>query len=103
MRALRIEVYRDNSKYDCTNGGISSRYDSLLIECEDGYIDIDENNPPENLVVMKERVIGGRTYYRLEPYNTNGKWHMMGGNFAYTSDSRFPFDYPLPIHDRVEE
>ena len=27
---------------------------------------------------------------------------MFGGNFVYTSDSRFPSDYPIPIHDRFE-
>lgn len=27
---------------------------------------------------------------------------MFSGNFAYTSDSRFPANYPLPIHDRYE-
>lgn len=102
MKALRVYVFRNSLNYDCTNNGISSIFDSLLLECEEGYIDVDENNPPENLVVLKERTFGGKTFYRLEPYNTNGKWYMMGGNFAYISDSRFPFDYPLPIHDRVE-
>ena len=27
---------------------------------------------------------------------------MFGGNFIYTSDSRFPNDYPIPVHDRFE-
>jgi hypothetical protein len=32
----------------------------------------------------------------------NGVGPMFSGNFAYTSDSRFPANYPLPIHDRYE-
>lgn len=27
---------------------------------------------------------------------------MFGGNFIYTSDSRFPAEYPIPLHDRTE-
>jgi hypothetical protein len=27
---------------------------------------------------------------------------MFGGNFVYTSDSRFPNKYPIPVHDRWE-
>jgi len=27
---------------------------------------------------------------------------MFGGNFIYTSDSRFPNKYPIAIHDRYE-
>ena len=53
MKALRIHVYRDNLG-DCTNGGISSRYNDLLLICENGYIEIDENNLPENLVEVVE-------------------------------------------------
>jgi len=32
-----------------------------------------------------------------------GVWYMNGGNFVYTSDSRFPADYPIPVFDRVEK
>jgi hypothetical protein len=27
----------------------------------------------------------------------------MGGTFIYSSDSRFPSKYPIPLHDRVED
>jgi hypothetical protein len=47
-----------------------------------------------------------------EPYNSlravprdvleSGKWYMFGGNFIYTSDSRFPTKEPIKIFDRVE-
>ena len=42
MKALRIDVFK-NGSYDCTNGGISSKYNELLLVCDEGYIDIDEN------------------------------------------------------------
>jgi hypothetical protein len=28
---------------------------------------------------------------------------VFGGAFIWTSDSRFPNDYPIPLHDRVEQ
>lgn len=31
-----------------------------------------------------------------------GVWTMFGGAFIWTSDGRFPNDYPIPLHDRVE-
>jgi hypothetical protein len=27
---------------------------------------------------------------------------MFGGHFVWSSDSRFPFESPIPVHDRVE-
>lgn len=105
MKALRINVYKWNLG-DRTNGGISSKYDDLLLVCNEGYIDIDENNLPENLVkIVVRKLFGGKEYKHIEPYKPADKvgW-MSGGNFAYSCDSRFHelSDYPLPIHDRQE-
>lgn len=100
MKAINISVYRDNRLGDCTNGGISSKYDELLLVCEDGYIEIDENNLPENLVVIAE---GFRGHKYIRPYKDAEEvgW-MSGGNIAYSSDARFNSEYPLKIHDRQE-
>lgn len=102
MRALPISVYKSNSS-DCTNGGITSKYSSLLLVCEDGFIEVDETNPPENLVKVVTRKLFGKEYKHIEPYArpTELGW-MAGGNLAYTCDSRFPSDYPLSVHDRQE-
>ena len=107
MRALPIEVYRQSTFGDCTNDGITSRYDSLLLVCDEGFIDIDESNPPENLVVLKTRRFGFGEYKHIEPYASVDRgcvgW-MSGGNLAYTCDSRFSkmSQYPLSVHDRQE-
>lgn len=104
MKALRIDVFK-NGSYDCTNGGISSKYNELLLVCDEGYIDIDENNLPENLVKIVTRKLFGKEYKYIEPYKsaTELGW-MSGGNIAYSCDSRFRelSDYPLVIHDRQE-
>ena len=108
MNALPIYVYRQKSDPffgDSTNGGITSRYDRLLFIHDEGFVKVDMDNPPENVVVLVERFICGRVYKHLEPVKSPDKgclgW-MAGGNIAYTSDSRFPSDYPLCVHDRQE-
>lgn len=107
MKALPIYVYKDSRLGDCTNGGISSKYDTLLLVCEHGYIDIDENNLPEELVIMIKREIMGKTIYHVEPYvRPQYLGWMAGGNYAATSDSRFSemtnFYGAVAIHDRQE-
>lgn len=105
MRALPISVYKDKKIGDCTNGGISSRYNELLLICEDGFITVDEENPPENLVQIVTRHLFGKEYKHIEPVaRPTGAGWMSGGNIAYTCDSRFSrlSEYPLSIHDRQE-
>lgn len=106
MKALPINVFRDGLG-DCTNNGISSRYNRLLLICEDGFIDIDETNPPENLVKIVTRHLFGSEYKHIEPVASTAPgcvgW-MSGGNIGYTCDYRFSrmSQYPLSIHDRQE-
>ena len=108
LYALPISVYRDaRLPNDCTNGGISSRYDELLLICDDGFIKVDVNNPPENLVRIVSRNIFGKEYKYIEPVRAVDKGcvgYMFGGNVAGSSDSRFArlSEYPLKIHDRQE-
>ena len=104
-KALPIYVHRDADHKDCTNGGISSRYDMLLLLCEDGFIDVDLDNPPEYLVKLDTIEYGNRCHKFIRPFcekNTGCVGWMNGGNIAYASDSRFPSEYPLCIHDRQE-
>lgn len=106
MKALPIKVYRNNNG-DCSNGGITSRHDELLLICDDGFIPIDEENPPERLVQIVTRVLFGREYKHIEPYapiKSGCVGYMSGGSFGYSCDSRFTriSDYPLSIHDRQE-
>lgn len=106
MKAISLEIYK--SKFgDSSNGGISSRYSEVLIECKDGYIEIDENNPPENFCKVVERRMWDKTYLHIEPYKATDKgcvgW-MAGGCFCSAPDSRFSriSAYPLSLHDRQE-
>jgi len=97
MKGLLVEVY--HSRNDCTNGGVSSMvYEAVIVG--DGIPEIfapSENAPALKLV---RRIICGSPYLHLEPVESGQ--YMYGGNIAYSSDGRFPNDYPLKIHDRQE-
>ena len=103
---LYINVLRNNSWGDCSNNGISARYNRLLMITEDEMLNY--SGETKNVVVRIDRILFGKVMPVLVPleiysyYKTNKLPVMMGGNFGYTSDSRFNWDYPLPIHDRVE-
>lgn len=109
MKALRILVYKNPLHKNSSNGGITEKYDELLLVCEEGSIEIDESNPPENLVVYIEREMGGKNCGYIEPYAPCPSGYvgwMSGGSFAGSSDGRF-FDMvgiygAVPVHDRAE-
>jgi len=108
MKALSIQVYRSAYIGDCTNGGISAKYDQLLVLCERGNHTVDDANPPENLVQLVHRRLFNKDIYHLEPVRkAAGVGWMMGGNYGGTSDSRFSdmtgIYGAIPIHDRDED
>lgn len=105
MRALPISIYEDKSIGNCSNNGISSRFREVLLICDSGFINIDENNPPENLCKIVTRNIFGREHKHIEPVaRPTGVGWMAGGSICYTCDSRFRelSQYPLCLHDRQE-
>ena len=104
---LIVNVFRAN-RADCTNGGISSKFDSLCIVNIDGPFEPSERNPAAILVngsygskhIRPAKLVAG------EWIADRDKWYMAGGNFAATSDSRFSdavgFYGAVSIHDRTE-
>ena len=109
MKALPIEAYSNKTYRGCSNGGITERFDRLLLVCEEGFVDVDESNPPENLVVLVDRDLFGEPSPYIRPYADpdpgNVGW-MAGGSFASSSDSRFNrlfrFYGAVAVHDRQE-
>lgn len=111
MKRVLTFTFR-NSLGDCTNNGLTSRHDSVWL-----YSDVDMNNPEvreelatinektEILVLVKRGLFLGRQLSDIAvPFSIldSGRHSMAGGNFVYTSDSRFPGDSPISVHDRVE-
>lgn len=102
-KGMILNVYRCAAWGDCTNGGLSSHYKDLLL-VGPGVPEIFEERPGLPVVIMGE--IRGSKHVRPadEPLPGFNGW-MMGGNFAWSSDSRLReiFEYPVAIHDRQEE
>jgi len=99
-----VKVYSDGG--DATNDGLTSKYDEFVLLGIDGPFK--SNNEHIALKVVK-RMIGGREYLHAEaadekdrPSNMVGP--MFGGNFIFTTDTRFweISRYPIPVHDRFE-
>lgn len=106
MRALRCEIYK-HGKGDCSNNGISARYNEVLVVCPDGPYEIDENNLPENLCKVVIRDLGFAIHTHIEPWaEAKGAGWMSGGTIIDSCDSRFSritgVDYPVQFHDRDE-
>lgn len=124
MRVMDLNVYRHDygdswdPNYDPTNGGVSGRYNNIMVVCDTGNDeDIDPDNPPENLFRVEDMLIGNCMALHLVPYKAKRSGMvgpMFGGNYADTSDSRwgrmlfehfggaFRFNTCLAIHDRYE-
>lgn len=102
-KGLSISVYKNMEiPADCTNNGISAQFDRLILVGPgiDEVFEIDDTTPG---VMIEHRTKDYKCLRQYMPgirYKQSGP--MMGGNFASTSDSRFPNNYPLPIHDRYE-
>lgn len=113
---LIVDVFRFGHG-DFTNNGISSAAQSICLVNVEG-----PTNPKVSSYVRAMLVPGnGAGYVKIVPaelqsdgtYGPVKDWCMMGGNFAYTSDSRFtaavkaitgqPCWGAVPIHDRIED
>ena len=103
---LIVDVYKTNG-VDCTANGISSKSNELCIINIDAPFSPNKNRPAALLVKgnLPNTV-------RIIPAYVDDKktWTMFGGNFAYSSDSRFndavekiaSFRGAVQIHDRIE-
>lgn len=112
--SLTLSVYRAADMPDCTNHGVSSRYDRIAVVNIRGPFEPTENETPMFLEshhsgclrLVPAYLVGGTMWAHVP-----GRF-MFGGNYAATSDSRFshkcaqllgyPFYGAVAIHDRVE-
>lgn len=105
-RKYFVSVLRSAS-YDCTNGGITSRADSLKLFSEEWTDEeiadwCDREGFERDKCVRVERRNG---YICAQiVFKTCGLLYMFGGSFI-DGDSSFHEDinrYPIPVHDRAE-
>lgn len=123
MKGLSVSVYRSAGIGDCTNGGISSGADKLILVgvIRGGEFEplprgsqVFEPRPDAPAVVLVESRLPAKYGPHLEPYEPGPASHvgpMFGGNYAASSDSRWSelgdlFGHGrldgVPIHDRYE-
>ena len=101
---LPAYVLKSSDLGDCTNGGISSARKELYIMTEGKYPF--EPDDLRQCVGIEFRDCCGETYVDAKPLYFPRRRYMAGGNFLYTSDSRYKeitgISYPVSIHDRYE-
>jgi len=104
MKGISLTVYSNPKYRGCANGGISEKFDELLVVCKDGWIDI--KGDEANLVHVVHRNIYGKDVWHLAPMDDDKKHYSFGGNYGSSSDSRFSAMHgiygALAIHDRRE-
>ena len=95
-----IWIFRSNLG-DCSHGGISSRTGRVILTTD--------ANPTSTCNLPGVRIIrhpAGPNYPDIAvPVDDEGNpltGGMMGGTFVYSSDSRFPNEGPVALHDRFE-
>lgn len=109
---LYCRILRDADGSDCTLGGISSQVDHIYAYYNEAdlfeFPKLPEQMDEVALVIKADWILWDKKVLRAFVVK-NGKIEkggMFGGNFIYTSDSRFPtlgdFAQPIQIHDRFE-
>ena len=87
---------------------ISSKFDHVLLVCDEGDIEIDPANPPENTVEIGVPATAIGDYVHVKPYGVrHGKdaWFSNGGCLISESDARFSrvsHGKEIHLHDRKE-
>lgn len=109
-KGILVYVYRAGrmgpEDCDCSLGGFSSitQRAILLIESGGNLSEADAEKLGCPVLELKKRgaVTGMHLHVETTAPCPSNRHRMFGGNFVYTSDSRFPNRYPIPIHDREE-
>lgn len=112
MKGLRLDVYRSKDYFsgyqkdsDCSNGGISARCNEVTL-VGPNIAEIFDATPEAPAVKIVSRIIAGELAYQhcepVEPVKEGCVGYCAGGALVYTSDSRFPSQYPLSLHDRQD-
>ena len=102
VKAISVGIFESKSIGNCSNHGISERLKDILLICDRGNsYEVDEDD--ERLCRVDSVSYGGKTHYFVRPVaEPKGVGWMFGGSLVYSSDARFPFEYPLALHDRCE-
>jgi hypothetical protein len=105
-KGLPVSVLRNAefAESDCTLGGLTSKHIKAVLLMDEPIAQVFAPRDDAPALCLVRRVIGGRPYVHAVPCDDQGtplpgSW-AAGGNFIHTSDSRFPNQYPISVHDR---
>lgn len=103
-KGLLCFVYR-NTIGDCTNGGVTSQHGQFVLVGHgvEGPFEPNEGSPALHLHSFRGQLIAVPEQISSQLGTDHLKGWMFGGNFIYTSDSRFPSDAPIKVFDRRED
>ena len=104
MKGLLVRVYRWQDETDCTNGGVTGKAESAILIWEDMPKNCKVFEPDEDTPVLMMVPHNGYTVMAVPMERPAEKpiGEMFGGNFIYSSDSRFPVSHPIHVFDRYE-
>jgi hypothetical protein len=106
---MYINVYRDAGGYDCSKNGVSRNFNSVCVTNIEGPFEPTEERPA--VLLLEGPGPGGNPILVPIEVIESGAHYMFGGNFGYTSDSRFSEAVKkiapgntgaVKFHDRVE-
>ena len=110
MKDFLVTVYRDADGSDCSMNGITSQKERLLA-CwnEHDLFSLPEDFGKSDVVIKADKICSDMITLRafvIKDGKAKLTGGMFGGNFIYSSDSRFPklgdFSSPISVHDRFE-
>lgn len=107
---LMVSIYKSEGMSFDGKAGFSSKTDKVVILPSKDFPDVPgifEPTADMPAVVVVKRNVCGKEYLTAYPSDNEGKvdgsvWRMFGGCYISCCDSRFPADYPIPLHDRIE-
>jgi len=108
-QGLTVEILKKSYGSCDGKANFSKRVDKVVLLPSPDFPDVPEIFPVTDdapAVVIVKRQVFGREYLTAYPADKDGKpdtdGRSMGGCFIHACDSRFPAEYPVPLHDRLE-
>lgn len=110
MKGMTAYIYKNEGR-DCSNDGLSAKANQVTLVPSPDFPDIPEifevSEKAPAVAIVKRQLFGASAPYLTaypvdEDGNIDKSCRMAGGCFISCCDSRFPAEYPVPLHDRRE-
>ena len=102
LEGMTADIFR--SDYDSPTNKMYGKKSVTIIDKEVPKIFEPSESAPAVRLIRRNIGWGKNEYNYIHaiPYDQPEHRGMFGGTFIYSSDSRFPAKFPIPLHDRVE-